>query len=198
MDIEKIDKIEEDTSLVSNENDKEEIFIRNRIEENLKKFDMPELERLKPEIIDYLIKIESTVIDMENERESYVSKYKATKVNIKSIGDRTGMSRTTIYKYKDILPKYIKHIQCEFNENSLIKDLDLENQTINELKEEIRKLQFKSLKEQKLLDKIEIQQKEYNNLINQVANLKSENSSLYSEIEKLRSKKIGKISNIFY
>lgn len=197
MDIEKPDQIEENELLISNESDKDEIYIKKRINKKLKKFDMPELERLKTEYVDYLVKIESAIIDMENEREDYISKYKSTKVNVNTIGHRTGISRTTIYKYKGILPEYIKNTQDEFEEDSIIKDEDSESQVINELKEQIRKLQFKSLKEQRLLDKIEIQQNEYNNLIQQVKNLQSENSRLNSEIEKLKIKKTGKIRDIF-
>ncbi len=197
MDIEKTDQIEENELLLFNESDKDEIYIKNRINKKLKKFDMPELERLKTEYVDYLVKIESAIIDMENEREDYVSKYKSTKVNINTIGHRTGISRTTIYKYKGILPEYIKNTQDEFEEDSIIKDEDSESQVINELKEQIRKLQFKSLKEQRLLDKIESQQKEYENLLNQLAHFKSENARLHRENEKLKIKRTEKIAQLF-
>lgn len=197
MDIEKPDQIEENELLLSNESDKDEIDIKKRINKKLKKFDMPELERLKTEYVDYLVKIESAIKDMEDERKDYISKYKSTKVNINTIRQRTGISRTTIYKYKGILPEYIKNTQDEFEEDSIIKDEDSESQVINELKEEIRKLQFKSLKEQRLLDKIEAQQKEYDNLLNQLSNFKSENARLYSEIEKLKMKRTSKIAQIF-
>ena len=56
MDIEKTDQIEENELLLFNESDKDEIYIKNRINKKLKKFDMPELERLKTEYVDYLVK----------------------------------------------------------------------------------------------------------------------------------------------
>lgn len=196
MDIEKTDQIEANELLLSNESSKDEIYIKNRINKKLKIFDMPELERLKTEYVDYLVKIESAIIDMENERENYISKYKSIKVNINTIGQRTGISRTTIYKYKGILTEYIKNAQEKFEEDRIIKE-DSESKVINELKDEIRKLQFKSLKEQRILDKIETQQKEYEKLLKQLENLKSENARLHSENEKLKIKRTEKISHLF-
>lgn len=190
-------QINEDELLVDEANIKDEIDIKNRIDKKLKKIQLPELETLKPEFVSYLIRIESAIIDIEDERKNYISKYRNTKANINTIADRTGISRTTLYKYNDIFPVYIKYAQYELQENDILKESDSQTKIINELEEEIRKLQFKSLKEQKLLDKIEMKQNEYNNLLEQVKNLQLENSRLYSEINKLKTKKTGKFTEIF-
>ena len=190
-------QINEDELLVDEANIKDEIDIKNRIDKKLKKIKLPELETLKPEFVSYLIRIESAIIDIEDERKNYISKYRNTKANINTIADRTGISRTTLYKYNDIFPVYIKYAQYELQENDILKESDSQTKIINELEEEIRKLQFKSLKEQKLLDKIEMKQNEYNNLLEQVKNLQLENSRLYSEINKLKTKKTGKFTEIF-
>lgn len=107
MDIEKDSEIDEEYGT-----------IEEKIDKKLKKFKMPELGMLNSEHVKYLLKIENSIIDIENERKEYISKYKTAKMNIKTINARTGISRTTIYKYNDLLGEYIRKTQEELEEES--------------------------------------------------------------------------------
>lgn len=189
--LDEILEIKEGESEISIEN------LEERVNDKLKKFGMPELSTLNQDEGNHLLRIERGIIDLENERNSYLCKYKTTKINTKTISERTGISRTTVYKYKEILIPYINNTQDELVKNDSAKVVDEKNEIIKELKEQISKLQSKSLKEQRLMDKIQDQEKEYNNLLKQIKNLEYTNATLNKQIEKLNFPNTQKIVELF-
>lgn len=112
-----------------------------------------DLERFKPQLWIYIIKIEGIIQEYKNNQEKFLDEYKNNTISISKVVKDLGISRQTIYN-NEILEKYItlsKDIQLktdlfqkEKNRISRIKELEEAFENFNRKNLELEKLRVEN------------------------------------------------------
>lgn len=104
-----------------------------RVNQMLKKMDV-DATLLKKNLVRYLMQIEENLRERRTQREMLLKEITDTDYTVKSIAQKTGISRTTFYSYDGLLQKYV-----ELSHDEDYKDDPYEQ--IKSLRETVRRLQ---------------------------------------------------------
>ncbi|WP_298839685.1 hypothetical protein [Clostridium sp.] len=155
------------------------------IGDKLKKYDMPQYSSLKPNIKEYLYKIETGIQSIIQERKASIEIYRSNKINVLNIVSKVGIARQTVYNNREVLETYILKNQDESEKNDVFKSIDGLNEKINSLNGIILKQQNKDLDAQVCLDRIEVLEVSNNSLVSEVGKLNEQNAQFIITIKKL-------------
>lgn len=159
--------------------------LKEKVEQALKAFDMPSFDKYKPNVQEYLLKIEEEILRLNESRKESIRIYKKNKLNIDSLVKKIGIARQTIYN--NGIQDYIQNRQEELAKEDLFNILIGKDNKITELQEIIKKLEYRDLKEQLYLDKIEYLETENKNLLNQINSINIENIINLKKLTKLQN-----------
>ncbi|PFV78490.1 hypothetical protein COL05_18450 [Bacillus sp. AFS059628] len=98
------------------------------IEMKLEQLKLPQYNILKPNIQQYLLKIETIVQQKEMSRKVAVQEYRNGKISVNNIVKDIGISRQTVYNNPEILEAYILYcISMQEKEDVFVKGMDNKN-----------------------------------------------------------------------
>lgn len=150
----------------------EEYFIIQTVSKKLKEFKIGELEDLRPSLQSHFVKIESYFQECNVYYKNAVKELEKFDLNTRSICERAGVGKSTVYKYPNTLKKYIEERVMELECN---KEL-VEIRGLKTLEEEVQK-------QKNLIDKLIIDNIEYMNQKMLIENLQMENERLLKQRE---------------
>ncbi|PDY89315.1 hypothetical protein [Bacillus toyonensis] len=166
------------------------------IEMKLEQLKLPQYNILKPNIQEYLLKIETIVQQKEMSRKIAVQEYRNGKISVNNIVKDIGISRQTVYNNREILEAYILYcISMQNKEDVFLKGMDNKNK-IRELEETIFYLQQRDV----TIENLKIYLKDYEErievLLDGLSKQKQQNSALIQRIKELEKINIVNNTNV--
>ncbi|MGQ7874947.1 hypothetical protein [Bacillus sp. 1A] len=166
------------------------------IEMKLEQLKLPQYNILKPNIQQYLLKIETIVQQKEMSRKVALQEYRNGKISVNNIVKDISISRQTVYNNREILEAYILYcISIQEKEDVFVKGIDNKNK-IRELEETIFYLQQRDV----TIENLKIHLKEYEErikvLLDSLSKHQQQNSTLVQRIKKLEKKIIVNNTNV--
>ncbi|PET19473.1 hypothetical protein [Bacillus cereus] len=166
------------------------------IEMKLEQLKLPQYNILKPNIQEYLLKIETIVQQKEMSRKIAVQEYRNGKISVNNIVKDIGISRQTVYNNREILEAYILYcISMQDKEDVFLKGMDNKNK-IRELEETIFYLQQRDV----TIENSKIYLKDYEErievLLDGLSKQKQQNSALIQRIKELEKINIVNNTNV--
>ncbi|MBC2686465.1 hypothetical protein HAU06_20535 [Bacillus toyonensis] len=166
------------------------------IEMKLEQLKLPQYNILKPNIQEYLLKIETIVQQKEMSRKIAVQEYRNGKISVNNIVKDIGISRQTVYNNREILEAYILYcISMQNKEDVFLKGMDNKNK-IRELEETIFYLQKRDV----TIENLKIYLKDYEErievLLDGLSKQKQQNSALIQRIKELEKINIVNNTNV--
>ncbi|HFK1659755.1 hypothetical protein [Bacillus cereus] len=166
------------------------------IEMKLEQLKLPQYNILKPNIQEYLLKIETIVQQKEMSRKIAVQEYRNGKISVNNIVKDIGISRQTVYNNREILEAYILYcISMQNKEDVFLKGMDNKNK-MRELEETIFYLQQRDV----TIENLKIYLKDYEErievLLDGLSKQKQQNSALIQRIKELEKINIVNNTNV--
>lgn len=161
--------------------DKLEQNIINKLQEL--KFDY---NSLKPTVQGYLKKIEELIITEIEKQQSSIEILKRNKVNISSIAEELGLSRTTFYN-NSVLKAYIEYSEMSLDESNPIKFTNELKASKSVLQAQVNKMIVRDINSEILIN----ENKELKNSIKEknkeIKRLQNRNAELSVELQKIKT-----------
>lgn len=104
-------------------------------------------ENIRDNVLQYLIQIESCIINQESQCEAAAKHLQNTTYDVKSIAALTGIARTTFYNYDKILQRYVDARKNELVESNPYEIIKKQQEIIRSQNNTIALMQSRDCKE---------------------------------------------------
>lgn len=110
-----------------------------RVEKKLRKLGV-NISKVPEFLLEWMKRIETYVVEQENNYYEGVQLIKGAKISIKAIADNLGCSRTTFYSYDKLLQRYVELSANEFEKKKTPLNSEKLNEKIRTLENQVQKM----------------------------------------------------------